>query len=158
MWKPAGLPRSVGCCDNAEDEVKRKTSWFEAYSHWASLGAQLVKNLPAMQGTWVQSLGWKNPLEKGTVTHSSIHGEFHGQHSPWGCKELDATEELSLYSLFSLPGGASGKGPTYQRRRHKRWGFDPWVWKISQGGFSNPHQCSCLENRMDKRSLAGYSL
>ena len=32
---------------------------------------QLVKNLPAMRETWVQSLGWDDPLEKGTVTHSS---------------------------------------------------------------------------------------
>ena len=38
----------------------------------ASLVAQLVKNLPAMQETWVQSLGWENLLEKGTATHSSI--------------------------------------------------------------------------------------
>ena len=34
--------------------------------------AQLVKNLPAMQETWVQSLGQENPLEKGMATHSSI--------------------------------------------------------------------------------------
>ena len=39
---------------------------------WASLVAQLVKNLPAMQETWVQSLGWEDPLEKGKATHSSI--------------------------------------------------------------------------------------
>ena len=39
---------------------------------WASLVAQLVKNLPAMQETWVQSLGWKDPLENGKATHSSI--------------------------------------------------------------------------------------
>ena len=32
---------------------------------------QLVKNLPAMQETWVPSLGWEDPLEKGTATHSS---------------------------------------------------------------------------------------
>ena len=38
----------------------------------ASLVAQLVKNLPAMQATWVWSLGWEDPLEKGTTTHSSI--------------------------------------------------------------------------------------
>ena len=38
----------------------------------ASLVAQLVKNLPAMWETWVQSLGWENPLEKGKATHSSI--------------------------------------------------------------------------------------
>ena len=39
---------------------------------WASLVAQLVKNLPAMQETCVRSLGWDDPLEKGTATHSSI--------------------------------------------------------------------------------------
>ena len=38
----------------------------------ASLVAQLVKNLCAMQETWVRSLGWEDPLEKGMVTHSSI--------------------------------------------------------------------------------------
>ena len=38
----------------------------------ASLVAQLVKNPPAMQETWVQSLGWEDPLEKGKATHSSI--------------------------------------------------------------------------------------
>jgi len=38
---------------------------------WASLVAQMVKNLPAMQETWVQSLGWKDPLEKGMATQSS---------------------------------------------------------------------------------------
>ena len=36
-----------------------------------SLVAQLVKNLPVMRETWVRSLGWKDPLEKGTATHSS---------------------------------------------------------------------------------------
>ena len=39
---------------------------------WASLMAQLVKNLPAMWETWVRSLGWEDPLEKGTATHSDI--------------------------------------------------------------------------------------
>ena len=39
---------------------------------WASLVAQVVKNPPAMRETWVRSLGWENPLEKGNVTHSSI--------------------------------------------------------------------------------------
>ena len=37
-----------------------------------SLVAQMVKNLPAMQETWVRSLGWEDPLEKGLATHSSI--------------------------------------------------------------------------------------
>ena len=39
---------------------------------WASLVVQLVKNLPAMWETWVRSLGWEDPLEKGKATHSSI--------------------------------------------------------------------------------------
>ena len=39
---------------------------------WASLVAQTVKNVPAMQETQVQSLGQEDPLEKGTATHSSI--------------------------------------------------------------------------------------
>ena len=40
--------------------------------HRASLVVQVVKNLPAMQDTWVQSVGWEDPLEKGMTTHSSI--------------------------------------------------------------------------------------
>ena len=39
---------------------------------WASLVAQTVKNPPAMPGTWVQSLGWEDPLEEGMATHSSV--------------------------------------------------------------------------------------
>ena len=39
---------------------------------WVSLIAQLVKNPPAMWETWVQSLVWEDPLEKGKATHSSI--------------------------------------------------------------------------------------
>ena len=39
---------------------------------WASLVAQLVKNPPKMWETWVQSLGWEDPLEKGTATQSRI--------------------------------------------------------------------------------------
>ena len=39
---------------------------------WASLVAQLVKKLPAMWESWLQSLGWEDPLEKGKATHSSI--------------------------------------------------------------------------------------
>ena len=44
------------------------------YFVWASLVAQSVKNLPAVQETWVRSLGWEDPLEKEMATHSSILG------------------------------------------------------------------------------------
>ena len=55
------------------------------------------KKLPAIQDTWVQSLGQEDPLEKEMATHSSIPAEkFHGQrslasYSPWSHKELDMT-------------------------------------------------------------------
>ena len=39
---------------------------------WASAVAQMVKNQPAMWETWVRSLGWKDPMEEGMETHSSI--------------------------------------------------------------------------------------
>ena len=54
---------------------------------------QMVKNPPAVQETWVRSLGWEDPLEKGMATHSVFWlGEFHGLYSPWGRKESDMTE------------------------------------------------------------------
>ena len=60
---------------------------------WASLVTQLVKNLPAMRETWVQSLGWEDPLEKGKATHSSILAWRNpGLCSSLGCKELDTIE------------------------------------------------------------------
>ena len=54
-----------------EDPAGEGTGYPLQYS-WASLVAQLVKNPPAMQETWVQSLGWEDPLEKGKATHSNI--------------------------------------------------------------------------------------
>ena len=71
--------------------------------------AQLVKNLPAMWETWVQSLDWEDPLEEGMATTPIFWpgefleqgmatipifwpGEFHGLCSPWGRKESDTTE------------------------------------------------------------------
>ena len=54
--------------------------------------AQLAKNPPAMWETWVLPLGWEDPLEKGKATHSSILAWRIPWTSPWGRKELDATE------------------------------------------------------------------
>ena len=57
--------------------------------------AKTIKNLPAMQETWVQPLSPEDPLEKGMAI--LMPGEFHGQrnlvgYSPWSCKESDTTE------------------------------------------------------------------
>ena len=66
---------------------------------WAFLEAQLVKNPLAMWETWVRSLGSEDPLKKGKATHSSILAWRIPWYSPWGCKELDITEQLSLSLL-----------------------------------------------------------
>ena len=65
----------------------------------ASLVAQMVKNLPAMQGTRVQSLGQEDPLKKGMAAHPSILAwkipwteEPSRIYSPWGHNESDTTE------------------------------------------------------------------
>ena len=63
--------------------------------------AQTVKNPPAMWETWIQSLGWKDALEEGMATHSSILAwripwtEDPAGYSPWGREESDKTEQLS---------------------------------------------------------------
>ena len=64
-----------------------------------------VKNLPAMQKTQIRSLGSEDLLEKGMATHSStlawriLWTEELAGYSPWDCKELDMTEQLTI-SLF----------------------------------------------------------
>ena len=57
----SGLGRSAG----------ERISYPLQYS-WSSPVVQLVKNLPAMRDTWVLSLDWEDPLEKGKATHSGI--------------------------------------------------------------------------------------
>ena len=76
--------------------------------------AVLVKNLPVVQETWVRSLSWKDPLENGTATHFSILAWRIPWtiYSPWGRKESNTTERLSLslatvvseiHSVWSVP-------------------------------------------------------
>ena len=81
--------------------------------------AQTVKNLPAMQEMQVQALGWRDPLEKGMATHSSIlswrtpwtEGPG-GSYSPWGriIRHDRVTDTLMLYNISSSLVITSGKG------------------------------------------------
>ena len=59
----------------------------------ASLVAQMVKDPPAMWETWVQFLGWKDPLEKGMATHSRI--------LPWGIKKMRLEQFLTAYTKIN---------------------------------------------------------
>ena len=65
--------------------------------------AQLVKNpvlQPAMWETWVRSLGWEDPLEKGKATHSSIQpGELHRLYSPWVAESQTGLSDFHFTSL-----------------------------------------------------------
>ena len=96
---------------------------------WASLVTQLVQNLPAMWETWVWSLGWKDPLEKGKATHSSIPawGIPCTVYSPWGRKELATTEQLSL---------------SLSRKNEAAWSKQKWHSVVDMsGGESKVRSC-----------------
>ena len=80
-------------------------------SFWASLVAQMVKNLPEMQETWVRSLDWEDPLEKGMATHSSVLAwstpwtEEPGGLQSMGSQRVGhdwATKHASMANTFSL--------------------------------------------------------
>ena len=64
-----GLKNSMECIVHG---VATSQTQLSDFHFTASLVAQQVKNLPAMQETWVRFLGWEDPLEKGTATHFSI--------------------------------------------------------------------------------------
>ena len=65
----------------------------------------MIKNLPAVQETRIQSLGQEDPWRREwQLTPVFLPGEFHGQrslacYSPWGCKELDMIEQLTLIQM-----------------------------------------------------------
>ena len=69
--KSACNPRDSGSFPGSGRSPGDGISYPLQYS-WASLVAQTVENLPAMQETWVRSLGWEDLLEEGMATHSSI--------------------------------------------------------------------------------------
>ena len=80
--------------------MQKAIQYVEATSEKSSLVAQMVENPPAMQQTQVRSLGWKDPLEKGIATHSSVlaleipQTEEPVGYSPCGHKESETTEHL----------------------------------------------------------------
>ena len=89
---------------------------------WASLIAQLIKNLPSMQETWVPFLGWEDPLEKEMATHSSILA----WKIPW-------TEE---------PGGLQSMGLQRVRRSWTSAQAACWWYRNSTLLGSHTHSCS----------------
>ena len=135
-----------------------------------SLVAQKVKCLPAMQETWVRSLGQEDPLEKEMTTHSNTLDWI----IPWtekpsrlqfmGSQRSDKTEWLHFLSFFlsffahqkhllangDFPGGATGKEPACQCRRHKRLSSIPGLGRSLEDGMAT-HSSKSHE----QRSLGG---
>ena len=83
---------------------------------WASLMAQMVKNPPAMQETWVQSLGWEDPLEEGMATHCSVlawrtpmdrgawRAAVHGVAKSWTrLEQLSTAQHIPISSTTTFP-------------------------------------------------------
>ena len=141
----------------------------------ASLVAQMVKNLPAMQKTPVRPLSWKDPLEKGMVTHSNIlawtfpwtpgglqsMGSQRWTQLKWlsssssssrrASREAESQEKTAVrvpvWLALGFPGGSDGKKSAYNAG-------DPDL-ILGSGrspgkGNGNPLQYSCLKNSMDR--------
>ena len=116
--------------------------------------AQLVKNPPAMQETWVGSLGWEDPLEKGRATHSSILA----WRTPWTIQSVGLqrvrhdwvthfhfhTDSWALQMVLEV------KNLPANARDIRDGSSVPGLVRSPVGGHGNPLQYSCLGNSMDR--------
>ena len=111
---------------------------------------------------WVGKIHWRRKWQPTSVFSP---GELHGQrslvdYSPWGCKELDTTEQLTLSLFYDLspilgfPGGSDSKESACKAEDP---GSIPGLGRSPGGEHGNPLQYSCLENPHGQRSLADYS-
>jgi len=135
-------------------------TWHSHINKWvnrASLVAQRVKNLPAMQETWFDPRAGKIPCRrKWQPTPVFLPGEAHGQrnladYSPWGCKELDMIQRLNHNHWQTQQlGWTSGelcwvkKSQSYiqlylynilERSKLERWRTDYWLPEVKDGGW-----------------------
>ena len=132
---------------------------YDHISHiWASLEAQMLKNLPVMQ---VWSLGQEDPLEKGIATHSCIPAwritwvEEPGGLQSMGSWRVKQDWTTNTFTFRGFPGDTS-KEHTCQRRRQRRPGFDSWVGKISWRRTCEPTPVCFPRESYGQRSLVGY--
>ena len=126
------------------------TKWKKTNIYY-SLVAHMVKHLPAMQETRVQSLGHEDPLEKGVSTHSSILAwRIHGQRKLVGCSPWKSWKcsLLSRVWLFAIPPTEACQVPLSMGILWAR--ILEWVALPSSRGFSQPRdwtQVFCIAGR-----------
>ena len=111
----------------------------------------MVKNLPAKQETWVWSLGWEDPLEKGMATTPVfLPKEFHGQRILVGYRELDTTGQLThILILNRVDDNTKGKLHAIHTIERDVWLFHVWwviLWNESSfvlcvSPLSSSHTC-----------------
>ena len=140
----------------------------------------MVKNLPAMQETQVQSLGWKDPLEKGIAIHSekamASHSNTFAWKIPWteepgelqsmGSLESDTTERLHFHFSLSCIGEGNGNPLQCSCLENPRDGEAWWaaVYGVAQSRTRlkrlsrSSSQYSCLENSMDRGAYGLQSI
>ena len=121
---------------------------YPLQSSWASLVAQLVKHPPAMQETWVWSLGWEDALKTGKTTHSRILA----WRIPWTVKSMGSQRvghdwgDLAAAAV-GPPCGSSSKESACSAGD---LGSIPTLGISADEGKGNPFQYSGLENSMDR--------
>ena len=99
----AKLHRDFKCVTSQQELLFRLSCKFNPQFCTYFPVAQLVKNLPTMWETYARSLGWESPWRRELLPTAIFWPrEFHGLYGPWGLKESDMTERLSL-SLFHFP-------------------------------------------------------
>ena len=112
----------------------------------ASLVIQLVKNPPIIRKTWVQSLGWEDPLEKGKATHSSILA----WRIPWTIQSLGSQRVKHDWVTFTfffhekltvafILNGERLKGFPPRSEKRQRWLLSPLLNKQSPANSSQSH-------------------
>ena len=106
-WKGTAS-ESRSCCPGSGRSAREGIGYLPQYS-WASIAAQLVKNLPAMWETWVRSLGWEDPLEKKKATLSNILA----WRIPWAVKSMGSQRvehDWATFTFASLSWNKMSKG------------------------------------------------
>ena len=107
----------------------------------------MIKNLSAMQETWVWSLDQEDPLDKGLVTHSSLPWEYRQRrlvdYSPWGLKESEMTEQLILSMFFTWQKNKV-KSPSGVSLRKKPWNSNP-LYPAAKSLQSCPTLCDPID-------------
>ena len=114
---------------------------------------QLVKNLPVMQETWVWSLDWEEPLQKGKALHSSILAwriPWTVQQSPWTGHKVSDTTHFHCHCIWASQVALVGKNPPNNAGEVRQEALIPGSGRSPAGTHRNSLQCSCLENPLDR--------